>query len=63
MQRAGWDSRDSVSQVRAALHMGWIEYCAARVTAARMAADTGGRSLIVHNGDISYAECAVLDVP
>ena len=51
-----------MSQVRAALHMGWIEYCAARVTAARMAADTGGRSLIVHNGDISYAECAVLDV-
>lgn len=52
-----------MSQVRAALHMGWIEYCAARVTAARMSADTAGRSLIIHNGDISYAECAALVVP
>lgn len=50
-------------QVGAALHMGWVEYCAARVTAARMAADMDanpGTSLVVHNGDISYAECAAL---
>ena len=43
--------------------MGWVEYCAARGTAARMAADMDanpGTSLVVHNGDISYAECAAL---
>ena len=59
-------SRDALlacAQVGAALHMGWVEYCAARVTAARMAADMDanpGTSLVVHNGDISYAECALL---
>ncbi|KAK9845224.1 hypothetical protein WJX81_000461 [Elliptochloris bilobata] len=47
------------AEVGAALHMGWVEYCAARATAARMAADMDAHprtSLIVHNGDISYAE-------
>jgi len=44
--------------VLAAVHMGFVEYCAARITAARMADDVGGRTLVVHNGDISYAECA-----
>ena len=39
-----------------ALHMGWVEYCAALATARRMAADMDGRTLVVHNGDVSYAE-------
>ena len=43
-------------QVQNALHMGWAEYCAALVTAARMGDDMDGRTLVVHNGDVSYAE-------
>ena len=43
-------------QVLNALHMGWVEYCAALATARRMAADMDGRTLVVHNGDVSYAE-------
>ena len=48
-------SQDLV-QVLNALHMGWVEYCAALATARRMAADMDGRTLVVHNGDVSYAE-------
>ena len=36
--------------------MGWVEYCAALRTAQRMAGDMEGRTLVVHNGDVSYAE-------
>ena len=43
-----------------ALHMGWAEYCAALVTALRMREDIAGRTLLIHNGDVSYAECAHL---
>ena len=43
-------------QVLNSLHMGWVEYCAALATARRMAADMDGRTLVVHNGDVSYAE-------
>ena len=43
-------------QVRNALHMGWVEYCAALRTAQRMAGNMDGRTLVVHNGDVSYAE-------
>ncbi|CAK0782920.1 hypothetical protein CVIRNUC_006115 [Coccomyxa viridis] len=43
-------------EVRNALHMGWVEYCAALRTAQRMAGDMEGRTLVVHNGDVSYAE-------
>ena len=39
--------------------MGWAEYCAALVTAARMGDDMDGRTLVVHNGDVSYAECVL----
>ena len=45
------------AQVRNAIHMGWAEYCAALVTATRMREDMQGRTLLVHNGDVSYAEC------
>ena len=44
-------------QVQNALHMGWVDYCAALVTAKRMQEDIDGRTLIIHNGDVSYAEC------
>ncbi len=45
-------------QVQNALHMGWVDYCAALITAKRMQEDIDGRTLIVHNGDVSYAQCA-----
>jgi len=45
-------------QVQNALHMGWVDYCAALITAKRMQQDIDGRTLVVHNGDVSYAECA-----
>ena len=48
------------AQVQNAIHMGWAEYCAALVTATRMREDMQGRTLLIHNGDISYAECALL---
>ncbi|CAL8470701.1 g10243 [Coccomyxa elongata] len=45
-----------ISEVQNALHMGWVNYCAALITAKRMQEDIDGRTLIVHNGDVSYAE-------
>lgn len=47
-------------QVQNALHMGWVNYCAALITAKRMQEDIDGRTLIVHNGDVSYAECVCM---
>jgi hypothetical protein len=47
-------------QVQNALHMGWVDYCAALITAKRMQEDIDGRTLIVHNGDVSYAECVCI---
>jgi uncharacterized protein YdeI (YjbR/CyaY-like superfamily) len=44
------------AQVQNALHMGWVDYCAALYTARRMQDDIDGRTLIMHNGDVSYAE-------
>jgi hypothetical protein len=49
--------------VQNALHMGWAEYCAALYTAVRMREDIGGRTLLVHNGDVSYAECGAPALP
>lgn len=45
-----------VMQVQNAVHMGWVDYCAALYTARRMQDDISGRTLIIHNGDVSYAE-------
>ena len=56
MERFTHPDQGAPLQVGNALHMGWVEYCAALSTARQMAADMDGRTLVVHNGDVSYAE-------
>jgi len=35
----------------------WLSFCAAREVANAMIADPNKGTLLVHNGDISYAQC------